>query len=150
MQTELFPSNAQQPLIMMSLHPHAYDAFLKGDKKFEFRKLPFIKTSFDCFIYVTKPVGSICAYAHFDTPILGDADALANLANDDTDAFQKWLPDQQIAAAYPLKSLIELIPSSLSILKNDFPDFHPPQKFIYLERKADLKKYLLEKIPRQN
>lgn len=121
--------------ILLSIKPEFAEKILSGDKKFEFRKLLFAKSSASCVvIYATKPIGKLVGEfdidtIHIDAPekIWKKTKAFAGIAKD---RYDQYFDGRDKAVAIGIGAVRKYeIPRDLASIGEHVV---PPQSFRYL------------------
>lgn len=150
-ETERWP----EPHILLSLHPEYPQAMLRGIKKYEYRRGQFIATAASAFVYATiakspadrgLPTASLLAIARLGEPILGVEVAMSIREGQEPGSRPKmeaWLAGYTQASTHPVLDIQALPdPISLNEIRDHFPTFHPPQKYLVLANNPPLLNFL--------
>lgn len=147
-QPELFEKELRW--IMLSLMPPYYEELCNNQKKFEYRRGKFITQASRAFVYCSSPVMEVGAYVEFGEPITGTPHDIAQIKEQEVsgsyDMMMEWMEGFSEASAVPVKKVSTFSPVGLAELRNHFAGFHPPQRFIYLDKPKcqDLLEHLKE------
>lgn len=149
MQTQMDFLETSQPtrrVVMLSLHPEYYAQICTGEKTHEYRRGVFMRTPVDAFVYCTSPVMQIGLFVQFGSPVIAPPHDIAMIRENGTPGtyqmMMDWMAGYDTATALPVERVITFDPISLSDIKAQFPDFHPPQKFIYVDKQKELLAFL--------
>lgn len=130
--------------ILLSLREEYYNQMVDGSKKYEYRTR-FLKEETLAYIYISKTLKKIVAKIEFGKPIIGDAKAIATIAEKEQPGCYQDMIDymyKDIGYAIPVKRIIPIEEVNLDEIKKIFPDFVPPQSYYILDKKHDLLEYL--------
>lgn len=130
--------------VLMSLREEYYQAMLEGTKKYEYRTRYLKEASF-AYIYISKTKKSIVAKITFWKPIIGTAQEIAELAEQENPGCYHDMIDyfsHGVGYALPIKEITPIKEVSLDTLKKIFPDFVVPQSYYILDKKPELLAYL--------
>lgn len=141
--------NASRRYIMISLHSEYYNQLCSDQKKFEYRRGKFIKEAVHAFVYCSSPVMEVGALVELGTPISGSPHKIAEIKEKETpgsyDTMMDWMKDFKEASAVPIERVQVFKPVPLKEIKEKFPSFHPPQRFIYVDKNKELLEFLKQK-----
>ena len=124
--------------VLMSLREEYYDAMLEGRKHYEYRTR-YLKEASDAYIYISKTKKSVVAKIRFGEPIIGDAQTIAAIAEQEEPGSYNGMMEylyNNIGYAIP----IEEVP--LSELQKNFSNFVVPQSYYILDKKPELLSFL--------
>ena len=134
--------------IMISIEPKYYEELTKGLKKYEYRRGNFIKEPVKAFVYCSSPKKEVGAIIDLGEPIYGDADKIAKIKEEEVagsyDMMMEWMEGFKKSCAVPIKSVKVFDSVKLEELREKFK-FHPPQRFMYLDKKPELLTFLKKK-----
>ena len=122
--------------VILSIKPKYVDAILRGEKKYEFRKIIFKNKNIDyVYIYSSSPVKKIVALFNVGDIIEDSPKALWDRCKDlsginDIDFF-KYFTDNRKGFAIEIDNLEKL--KTPIDPKKIMPGFVPPQSFCYVE-----------------
>lgn len=118
---------------LISLNPEAFNDFISGDKKFEYRRR-YTNEKTLAFIYVTSPIKQLRAAILFDKPIIDTPEKIAEIAELEhahwKEGALKYLNGCKKGYAIPAKKLFILKPIALIDLRKI--GITPPQSYVYL------------------
>ncbi|WP_169712877.1 hypothetical protein [Psychrilyobacter atlanticus] len=118
---------------LISLNTEAFNDFINGDKKFEYRR-KYIDGKTLAFIYVTSPIKQLRAAILFDKPILDTPEEIAKIAESEHPHWKEgaleYLKGCKKGYAIPAKKLFILKPIDLIGLGKI--GITPPQSYVYL------------------
>lgn len=126
--------------IFLSFSPEWYKYIQSGEKVYEHRKR-FTNEEVIAFLYLGLPIQKIVAVIHLGKRILIENWLLEY--KDDYEAVErikhcmtrnKW--------AMEIKEVNFIEPISIQTILNEFPNFHIPQSFLYLDKKQEILDYL--------
>jgi predicted transcriptional regulator len=120
--------------ILFSIRPQFVESILKGEKKYEYRKVECLKRVDTILIYSTSPVMKIVAEAEIQEVIVDSPDKVwmrtKKAAGISHEYYKKYFDGKQKAIAYKFgKIIIYDKPKALS----DVGLTHAPQTFAYIE-----------------
>ncbi len=145
-----------KPFLLISLAPrYAHAILITRIKKYEYRRGSFIYRPISVFIYATLPKkkedknfsnGAVIGLVKFGSPIIGIEAVIRCKEKEEPGSskyMKNWLEGFNFASAHPI-SYVHCFrqPISLNELKNRFPKFHPPQKYLRLDRKPEILDFL--------
>lgn len=149
MQKNLFGENeyvTNDEYVIISLMEEYFLNIVTGEKKYEYRR-KFIDRPCKAFIYVNHPVMSINGIVEFERPIVDSVEKICELAekqkSGSTPGMLTYLEGLKYAYAIPIKSITRFKPLKLEELRQEFPDFSPPQFFISVNKRPRLLTYFL-------
>lgn len=142
--------------VIVSLMPRYYHALvIDQDKRYEYRRGAFIQRPVTAFVYSTLsrskedegfPRGEIGGVVQLGAPIVGLEEVIRVKETEEAGSRQMmldWLKGFSTASAHPVKKVHRFKrPVSLERLRSRFLDFHPPQRYLVLNRKAELLEFL--------
>lgn len=118
---------------LISLNTEAFNDFINGDKKFEYRRKYTVGRTL-AFIYVTSPVKQLKAAILFDKPIIDIPEKIAEIAESEHPHWKEgaleYLKGCKKGYAIPAKKLFILKPIDLIDLRKI--GITPPQSYVYL------------------
>lgn len=119
--------------IILSIHPSFVDKILRGEKRFEFRKILAKKEPQKMIIYSTSPISRVVAEADIEDILIDTPDNLwertSSYAGVDKAFFNEYFNNRPRGIAYQLTNIIEYeSPKSLK----DYGLQNAPQSFVYL------------------
>lgn len=134
-------NNNVPKIILLSLREEYYLQILNGTKEYEFRTR-FLREPCTAFIYISKTKKSVVAKIDFGMPIIGNAVEISTLADKSEpgsyENMMKYLY-RNIGFALPINNVTPLKKEiSLDMIKNNFPEFAPPQSYYILDKKPEL------------
>jgi len=135
------------PYILISIREDIHEKILQGQKFYEYRR-KFISVSSKVFVYVSGKSQAICSYAEFGEPIFGtikriiEINAIDHMPN--PKGIYEYFRNRSVGFAIPIKKYQLIRPIPLKELRKRFEGFSPPQSYIFLEKKPELLRYLLE------
>ncbi len=149
-QLQLFSSNAQPPRwIMFSLKPQYFKQVCTGTKKIEYRRGVFTREPVFAFVYCSSPVMAVGAVVKLGKPIIGTREEIAQIKEADSKnsyaEMLTWLEGATKASAIPIESVQTFEPIKLQELRNNFTNFHPPQRYMYLDTNPELLQFLKQR-----
>lgn len=127
------------PSVLFSLDPEWAEAILEGRKPFEYRRQPPASMPpYEALLYATDPVKAIVGRATIDFLVDGTATAIIDATIEDVPHDREDLRAYFDGAADPSAlhigdAVSYSDPISLSRLRDDLGEFHPPQNFRYIE-----------------
>lgn len=130
--------------VLMSLREEYYEEIVKGEKKFEYRTR-YLKAPSSAFIYISKTKKSIVAKIEFGMPIIGSAEEIASLAeNEQPGCYNDMMSyfNAGIGYAIPILSISKIDEIKLDDLKEQFQNFVVPQSYYILNKKPELLDFL--------
>ncbi len=134
--------------ILMSLREEYFNLILKGEKKFEYRKI-YRKTKTKSFIYISKTKKSIVGILDFDTPIIDTPENIAKMASDIKDSnycdMYEYLKARKMSYAMKINKiyLFDREITALEIKKAGLK-FTAPQSYSILDNDNKILKYIRE------
>lgn len=144
--------------ILLSLMPQYASALTIGAKRYEYRRGRFVNRPVDAFIYATTekssadrglPSSCIVALARLGMPLVGTEEVVSVKLGEDPDSEQEmraWLTGFSTASAHPIEEVLRLeTPISLSEIREQVPSFHPPQRYILLDRNPALLDFIMNR-----
>ncbi len=148
-QSDLFNNDEANRWVLISLHPEPYREVCEGSKKFEYRRGAFLKGPAKAFVYCTMPVKETGLFVELGKPIVGDLSEIAVVKEQEVsgsyDTMMDWLAGAKKASATPIEKPVTFPPISLIEIKAKFPKFHPPQRFIYLDKSPEILRFIKHK-----
>ncbi|WP_395319989.1 hypothetical protein [Fructilactobacillus frigidiflavus] len=138
------------PTLLISIHKEYVVQIVAGIKIIEYRK-KFYPEAFQAFIYTTGKGGGIEAFVKFDAPIINDAQTLSligkKIQNDNENEIFAYFEENNSGYIIPIEKVYQLERIPLKILRDTFPKFTVPQKYLFLDRpeKQSLLEFLLNK-----
>lgn len=118
---------------LISLNIEAFNDFINGDKKFEYRRR-YTNGETLAFIYVTSPIKQLRAAILFDKPIINIPEKIAEIAESEhlhwKEGALEYLKGCKKGYAIPAKKLFILEPIDLIDLRKI--GIIPPQSYVYL------------------
>ena len=142
--------NQKKDWILISLMPEYYRQVKLGTKKYEYRRGGFIKKPAMALVYSTVPEKKIGLLVEFGAPIYSTHEEIAKIQEQEEsgsfDMMMKWMEGFQNCCAIPIKSVRILPEITLDEIRLHFPEFQPPQKFIYLNKNPSLFNFLKEQL----
>ena len=126
--------------VLMSLREEYYDAMLEGRKHYEYRTR-YLKEASDAYIYISKTKKSIVAKIKFGEPIIGDAQTIATIAEQEEPESYNGMMEylyNNIGYAIPIEEITPIEEVPLSELQQNFPNFVVPQSYYILDKKPEL------------
>ena len=130
--------------VLMSLREEYYDAMLEGRKHYEYRTR-YLKEASDAYIYISKTKKSIVAKIKFGEPIIGDAQTIATIAEQEEPESYNGMMEylyNNIGYAIPIEEITPIEEVPLSELQQNFPNFVVPQSYYILDKKPELLSFL--------
>lgn len=130
--------------VLMSLREEYYDAMLEGRKHYEYRTR-YLKEASDAYIYISKTKKSIVAKIKFGEPIIGDAQTIATIAEQEEPESYNGMMEylyNNIGYAIPIEKITPIEEVPLSELQQNFPNFVVPQSYYILDKKPELLSFL--------
>ena len=130
--------------VLMSLREEYYDAMLEGRKHYEYRTR-YLKEASDAYIYISKTKKSIVAKIKFGEPIIGDAQTIATIAEQEEPGSYNGMIEylyNNIGYAIPIEEITPIEEVPLSELQQNFPNFVVPQSYYILDKKPELLSFL--------
>ena len=130
--------------VLMSLREEYYDAMLEGRKHYEYRTR-YLKEASDAYIYISKTKKSIVAKIKFGEPIIGDAQTIAAISEQEEPGSYNGMMDylyNNIGYAIPIEEITPIEEVPLSELQQNFPNFVVPQSYYILDKKPELLSFL--------
>lgn len=127
---------------LMSFWPKVFNKIILQEKLIEYRR-NFPKDCSYAYMYITKPIKSICAIIYF-----GKIHSLKDLMDEYTDnksIFDRIKNfDSSYRYAAEIKSVQMIKPITLECLRKNIPNFVAPQSYILLENNPLLSSFLNE------
>ena len=130
--------------VLMSLREEYYNAMLEGRKHFEYRTR-YLKGASEAYIYISKTKKSIVAKIKFGEPIIGDANTIALIAEQEEPGSYNGMMEylyNNIGYAIPVEEIVPIEEVSLNELQQQFPNFVVPQSYYILDKKPELLSFL--------
>lgn len=130
--------------VLMSLREEYYNAMLDGRKHYEYRTR-YLKEASDAYIYISKTKKSIVAKIKFGEPIIGDAQTIATIAEQEEPGSYNGMMEylyNNIGYAIPIEEITPIEEVPLSELQQNFPNFVVPQSYYILDKKPELLSFL--------
>ena len=130
--------------VLMSLREEYYNAMLDGRKHYEYRTV-YLKESSDAYIYISKTKKSIVAKIKFGESIIGDANTIALIAEQEEPGSYNGMMEylyNNIGYAIPVEEIVPIEEVSLNELQQQFPNFVVPQSYYILDKKPELLSFL--------
>lgn len=128
----------------MSFWPSVYNKIQNQIKLIEYRRR-FPKDSEYAYMYISKPVKAICAIIYF-----GKIHSLSDWKNEYASNEEISNRIKSFSSKYQygaeILSVQPIVPITLESLRNNVPNFHPPQSYILVENNECLDRYLRENI----
>lgn len=129
---------------IMSFWPSVYNRIKSKNKFFEYRR-SFPKDCTFAYMYVSKPIKSIRGLVHFGNKYTLDEmkDIFSN---------NKMMLEQINSSPTTYKYALEIVgfqeiqPITLQELRENIPNFRPPQSYLILENNLPLKYYIEDNI----
>ncbi|MDD2447960.1 MAG: ASCH domain-containing protein [Tissierellia bacterium] len=119
--------------ILLSIHPKYVEKIIKGEKKFEFRRVITKKRPDKIIIYSTSPVCKVIGEAEVDNIIIDDPKNVWNqtkkFSGIEKELYVEYFADKEIAVAYKLKNVIKY---DEPIELKEFGIKSAPQSFVYI------------------
>lgn len=134
-------------IVLLSIREEYFNKMLDGSKKYEFRTR-YLNQETIAYIYISKTVKKIVAKIEFSKPIIGSANDIALLSEQENPNSYKRMKDylhESTGYAIPIKRIIPINEISLQEIKEFIPDFVPPQSYYYLDNKPKLLNFILNK-----
>lgn len=144
MKGQLSLFEAKPKCVLMSLREEYYNAMLDGRKNYEYRTR-YLKEASDAYIYISKTKKSIVAKIRFGEPIIGDAQTIAAIADQEKSGSYNEMMEylcNNIGYAIPIEEIIPIKEVPLSELKQNFPNFVVPQSYYILDKKPEVLSFL--------
>lgn len=119
--------------ILLSIHPEFVEKILKGEKRFEFRRVKTRKTPNKIIIYSTSPICKVIGEAEVEDVIMESPELVWEKTKEfsgiNKEYYVEYYHDKEVAVAYQLKNVIEYnVPKELK----DFGVKVAPQSFVYV------------------
>lgn len=130
--------------VLMSLREEYYNAMLDGRKHYEYRTR-YLKEASNAYIYISKTKKSIVAKIKFGEPIIGDAQTIATISEQEEPGSYNGMMDylyNNIGYAIPIEEITPIEEVPLSELQQNFSDFAVPQSYYILNKKPELLSFL--------
>lgn len=130
--------------VLMSLREEYYNAMLDGRKHYEYRTR-YLKEASNAYIYISKTKKSIVAKIKFGEPIIGDAQTIAAISEQEEPGSYNGMMDylyNNIGYAIPIEEITPIEEVPLSELQQNFPNFVVPQSYYILDKKPELLSFL--------
>lgn len=141
--------------ILVSLMPRYAHLLMRGKKRHEYRRGKFIDKPATAYVYATRPKSrqdaglpsaQIVAVVKLGVPRLGIDEAIRIKEEEEPGSEQmmrEWLRGFTTASTHPIESVHTLEePIELDELLCRFPSFHPPQRYLVLNRNKPLLEFL--------
>ena len=141
--------------ILVSLMPQYAHLLIGGKKRYEYRRGKFIDKPATAFVYATRPKSredaglpsaQVVAVVKFGVPRLGIDEAINAKEEEQVGSEQmmrEWLRGFTTASTHPIESVYVLDePILLDEMVRHFPGFHPPQRYLVLNRNKPLLEFL--------
>ena len=144
MKGQLSLFEGEQKCVLMSLREEYYNAMLDGRKHYEYRTR-YLKEASNAYIYISKTKKSIVAKIKFGEPIIGDAQTIATIAEQEEPGSYNGMMDylyNNIGYAIPIEEITPIEEVPLSELQQNFPNFVVPQSYYILDKKPELLSFL--------
>ncbi len=131
-------------MILISIHPEHVKSIIGGLKEYEFRKISFDKpgTRLEEYfvIYESSPTKAITMIIKKEEMIRNNINDLWNKCKDKAgitkNFFMKYYNNHEEGLAIKINEFITLEkPITLLEIRKDYPNFAPPQNYIYLSEK---------------
>ncbi len=121
--------------VLLSIKPKYANAIINGDKKVEFRKLPFKQHVKKVYIYSSAPEQKIIGYFTFDDIVSGTPEKLwkkfKKVGVIEEDDFFSYFSNKQIGYSIKIKTVKKFTKGINP--KDIFENFFPPQSYMYCE-----------------
>ncbi len=130
--------------VLMSLREEYYNAMIQGKKHYEYRTR-YLKEPSDAYIYISKTKKSIVAKIRFGQPIIGDAQTIATISEqEEPESYNSMMEylHNNIGYAIPIEKIIPIKEVKLSELQQKFHNFIVPQSYYSLDKKKELLSFL--------
>ncbi len=130
--------------VLMSLREEYYDAMLEGRKHYEYRTR-YLKEASEAYIYISKTKKSIVAKIKFGEPIIGNANTIASIAEQEEPGSYNGMMEylyNNVGYAIPVEEIVPIEEVSLNELQQQFPNFVVPQSYYILDKKPELLSFL--------
>ncbi len=131
--------------LLISLDKKYFDQIKSGIKKFEYRR-KFIDEPGRAYLYITAPTKKITSFIDFGVPIIDTPKKIAEVAEKQVSGIgqeiYEYMSDLDYGYVIPIKRLVTFKSVSLDYLRIKFLNFHPPQSYLYLNKKIKLLNYL--------
>ena len=117
---------------------------LEGRKHYEYRTR-YLKSQSEAYIYISKTKKSIVAKIKFGEPIIGDAQAIATIAEYEEEGSYQGMMEymhNNVGYAIPIEEITPIEELTLNELKKHFQDFVVPQSYYILDKKPELLSFL--------
>lgn len=135
--------------VLISLQPEYYNQLCAGMKQYQYRRGGFLKEPAKAFVYCSAPNKEIGALVQLGQPLHGTPDKIARIKEREVPGSYgmmiEWMNTYNQASATPIEKVETFSPISLHELKSNFPKFHPPQRFIYLDKTPEVLHFIQEK-----
>lgn len=132
--------------IMLSLQPQYYRELCEGVKKTEYRLGVFVTEPVHGFVYCSSPVMEIGAYVKLGQPIIGKPSEIARIKEEESPGsyrmMMEWASRSKEVSAIPVESVQLFPPVTLQQMRRKFGKFHPPQRYIYLDKTPEVLNFL--------
>lgn len=119
--------------ILLSIHPEFVEKIIKGEKKFEFRRVKTKRRPDKIIIYSTSPVCRVIGEAEVDDIIIGEPENVWNetkkFSGIDKELYVEYFADKETAVAYKLKNIITY---DEPLELKEFGIKSAPQSFVYI------------------
>lgn len=128
--------------VLLSIKPRHAEAIIKGQKKYEFRRIIFKDKHIDIvYLYATHPIKKIIGAFHIGNIIKDKPKNLWHRFNDgsglDEAEFFEYFKDAEIGFAIEIRNA-EMYEKPID-LEDAIPGFIPPQSFRYVKYPLNLK-----------
>lgn len=156
-QPTLFDDEGEWPPvhILVSLMPQYAHLLVHGKKRYEYRRGKFIDKPATAYVYATRPKSredaglpsaQVVAVVKLGAPRIGIDEAVRAKEEEQTGSEQmmrEWLRGFTTASTHPIEAVHVLDePIELDELLRQFPGFHPPQRYLILNRNRPLLEFL--------
>ncbi|MCW5940059.1 MAG: ASCH domain-containing protein [Fimbriimonadaceae bacterium] len=123
---------------LISIHPRYVDAILSGEKRVEFRKVPFRRPVDRLIVYATAPVSAIVAIIEVGDMVHDTPSNLWELYADigaiHEDDFWAYYQGRSLALAVEIAD-VRRLPRAVELV-DVLPEARPPQSFRYVSYEA--------------
>lgn len=140
-QPSLFEDEELPPLLLMSLRPKWHQKFQDGSKTLEYRT-KFLERAFSAVVYLSGEGRAISAFATFEDPFIGSPAQVVAFAVGKGEANASGLlgyfGGRRRVLAIPVQTYRAMPEIPLARIRTQFPNFQPPQSYIFLDRAPDL------------
>ena len=121
--------------VLLSIKPKYANAIINGEKKVEFRKLPFKLEVSKVYIYSSAPEQKIIGYFTFDDIVSDTPKKLWKIFKNDgvieEEDFFNYFSNKDIGYSIKIKSVKKFTKGVNP--KDIFKNFFPPQSYMYCE-----------------